>query len=57
MSFLSPEEKEFIRALYSAAGDCSECGKQISSARQIEEPGTDLCSKCAATVKESDSCE
>jgi RNA polymerase-binding transcription factor DksA len=50
MSFLSPEEKEFIRGLYSTAGDCSECGKQISSARQIEEPGTDLCSKCAAVV-------
>jgi len=59
MSFLTPEEREFLRSLYSAEApsDCSECGEQISSARQIEEPSTDLCSKCATTVKASYSCE
>ena len=27
--------------------DCAECGLAISSTRQIEHPGTDLCDKCA----------
>jgi formylmethanofuran dehydrogenase subunit E len=58
MSFLTPEEREFLRSLWKEApGDCSECGEQISSARQIEAFGTDLCDKCASIERQHDSCK